>query len=595
VARLRYALIACAAFPCLMALSVAPARAADVPKAAVQGQDLPPDLRKALEVAVGTAKAAPASRLEARRRAEGAVADAVAVLRSEGYYDYEVTSDVSDGDPGRPFITVTPGKRYTIVNPHIQWVGTPPPAGAQGGGYSAIQLDTGAPARAPDIVGAEGRATASIQKLGYADAVTQPREVIVDHATDTVQPEYRIDAGDLVHLDGIDLRTRGRTNPAWVRQLSPWKEGSIYDPEAVAELERRLLDAGVYDSVTVSLAPKDHVNDLGNRPVVVSLAEKSGSLLELGASYATTEGAGVDAKLTNFNTLGLADTITTTFNFAQIEKKLGSELALPDWQVANDTLKLGSSVYREVTDAYDEDGVNLHTDITRRYAKTSFRTYGLSLDVTRTDQRAPQPEELDLVTLTALGALTWDHSDDALDPKHGWRFDGRAEPAYAIGDISQPYLRLQAQFSGYLPLTTSASTVIATRFKVGSIVGGSVDSIPAPNRFYSGGGGSVRGYPYQGVGPQLSDGTPIGGVSIFEASFELRQKLTQKWGVVAFLDAGGIGASAAPDFSNVSAGVGLGVRYNLGFGPIRVDLATPLNRQTNDPALQVYLSIGQSF
>lgn len=594
MARLRYGLKTCAAVTCLLAISATTA-AADEPKAAIQGTNLPPDLRKALELAVGESKAAPASRLEARRRAEGAVADAVAVLRSEGYYDYDVTADLTDGNPGKPFITVVPGKRFTLVDPHIKWLGIPPPEGAQGGGYSAIQLDPGDPARAPDIVGAEGRVSASIQKLGYADALTQPREVIVDHATQTVRPEYRIEAGALVHLDGIDLRTQGRTNPAWVRQLSPWKEGDIYDPDAVAELERRLLDAGVYDSVTVSLAPKDHVNDLGNRPVVVSLSEKSGALLELGAGYSTSEGGGFDAKLTNYNRLGRADTITTTFRLAQIEQKLESEVSLPDWRRANDTLKMGSGVFRELTDAYNEDGLNLHADLTRRYAKTSFRTYGLSLDVTRTDQKSPVVQTVNLVTVTALGALTWDKSDDPLDPKHGWRFDGRAEPTYSFGDITQPYLRVQVQASDYLPLTKSAGTLVAARLKIGSIIGGTVASIPAANRFYAGGGGSVRGYPYQGVGPQLADGTPQGGLSVFEASAELRQKIGAKWGVVGFIDAGGIGQSSVPDFSNVSVGVGLGVRYNLGFGPIRFDIATPLNRQVKDPSIQVYLSIGQSF
>jgi translocation and assembly module TamA len=591
VAGVRYAVIAIAS---LLAVCVTPAYGADELKATVQGT-LPADLRKAIETAIGQAKAAPASRLEARRRAEGAVNNVIAVLRSEGYYDYDVTADVTEGDPGKPFVTVTPGKRFTLINPHIKWLGTVPPNGAQGAGYSAIQLDAGQPARAGDIVGAEGRVSASIQKLGYADAITLPREVIVDHATDTVQPEYRIDAGQLVHLDGVDVRTEGRTNPAWVHQLAPWTEGAIYDPDAVAELEQRLLDAGVYDSVTVALAPQDHANDLGNRPVVVSLAEKSGSLLELGASYATIEGGGVDAKLTNFNMLGRADTITSTFRLAQIEQKLESEVSLADWRRANDTLKIGSSIYREITDAYDEDGVDLHADIIRRYSKTSFRTYGLSLDLTRTDQLAPTVETINLVTVTALAGLTWDHSDDPLDPHHGWRFDGKVEPTYAFGDINQPYLKLQAQFSDYLPLTATASTVIATRFKLGSLVGATLATVPAANRFYAGGGGSVRGYSYQGVGPQLIDGTPQGGQSLFEASVELRQKITQKWGVVAFLDAGGVGESAAPDFSNVSAGVGVGVRYNLGFGPIRVDLAVPLNPRSTDPAFQVYLSIGQSF
>jgi translocation and assembly module TamA len=138
---------------------------------------------------------------------------------------------------------------------------------------------------------------------------------------------------------------------------------------------------------------------------------------------------------------------------------------------------------------------------------------------------------------------------------------------------------------------------VAGRLHVGSILSsGSVEDIPASQRFYAGGGGSVRGFSYQGVGPKLSDNdTPEGGLALVEVSAELRQRLFGPWGVVAFVDAGSISIHEAPDFSNLSIGAGLGLRYALPFGPVRVDLATPVaNRQGASP-LQVYVSIGQSF
>jgi len=119
--------------------------------------------------------------------------------------------------------------------------------------------------------------------------------------------------------------------------------------------------------------------------------------------------------------------------------------------------------------------------------------------------------------------------------------------------------------------------------------------VPAQDRFYAGGGGSVRGYGYQEVGPRFTDNNPQGGISLFESSFEVRKRLTNQWGLVAFLDAGGVGEQVNPDFTRPKYGAGLGVRYNLGFGPIRFDVATPLNPDKGDPAIQVYLSIGQSF
>ena len=147
------------------------------------------------------------------------------------------------------------------------------------------------------------------------------------------------------------------------------------------------------------------------------------------------------------------------------------------------------------------------------------------------------------------------------------------------------------------PLTASGGTVIAAAAEGSSaIAGGDIPLVPAQDRFYAGGGGSVRGYAYQAVGPRYPDNTPQGGLSLVESSVELRQRITNNWAVAAFVDAGAVGKQVTPDFSHPEMGVGFGVRYNLGFGPIRFDLGTPL-----DPPLramrpiQVYLSIGQSF
>jgi len=109
---------------------------------------------------------------------------------------------------------------------------------------------------------------AQVAKLGYADAEAQPREVIVDHADRTVRPTFRIVAGPRVLLDGVTVEPAGRTNPAWVEGLAPWKPGEVYDPEDVAELERRLLDTGVFDSVSVSLQSADKATGDGRRPVL---------------------------------------------------------------------------------------------------------------------------------------------------------------------------------------------------------------------------------------------------------------------------------------------------------------------------------------
>ena len=600
MARLRYVLAASAA----LIVQLGPQLALAQPKAAIEGvRD--EDLRERIERAIGESDNAAQSRFEARRRAREAGEDAIAVLRSEGYYAYVVEADVADdeGDdtPPRGVVRIEPGPRFTLADPVVEWVGPPPEAAVAAAGQGAIDLEPGQAGRAPEVLAAEGRVVATIQQRGYADAQAQPREVVVDHADNTVQPTFHIAAGDLVRLNGLDIATEGRTNPRWVRRLAPWRPGERYDPDDVAELERRLLDTGVYDSVTVALQPKEKMTAEGLRPVLVSLADRPPRSIELGLGYSTDEGAGVDARWTRYNRLRRADTLQVTARLAQIEQRLEGRVILPHWRRPQRTLTLASAVFNEQTDAYDQTGLSASADLTRRYGKTSYLTYGAAIDFARTAEKVEVDnvtvtgEEFDTATFTLLGAFALDRSDDPLDPRRGWRLEARGEPTLVAGDVSLGYLRTVAQGSIYFPFGEEARTVAAGRLRLGAILGGDIPGVPAARRFYAGGGGSVRGYAYQAIGPRLPDNTPQGGLSLFEASAEIRHDLTERWGVVGFIDAGAVGTEATPTGDDYSLGAGIGVRYNLGFGPIRADIAIPLDKREGDPDFQIYLSIGQSF
>lgn len=579
---------------------------AQTPKAAVQGVS-DSELRDQIERAVGEAKSSPQTRFEARRRARDAAEDAIAALRTQGYYDYQVQPDVIDrdedggGEPPRAVLIITPGPRSRFAGAAIDWVGNEPLPEVAIAAEQAMALRRGAAGRAADVLAAEGRIVAAIQKRGYADAEPGIREVVVDHADHTVRPTFRIIAGERVMMDGVTVDPAGRTNPAWVASLAPWKPGDVFNPEQVAELERRLLDTGVYDSVSVSLQPGDKADAQGHRPVLVALTDRPMRTLEVSAGYSTSEGAGLDLRRTRYNRLGRADTTTYTLRLAELEQRFEARLALPHWRRAQQTLTMVAGVYNEQTDAYDAMGFLATGDITRRWGKTSYITGGLSLDASRSAEKTQinnaliKGAERDIVTASLLAALALDRSDDPLDPNRGWRVEARAEPTAAVGDLQAVYFRLQAQGSAYLPLDEDARTVLAGRLKVGSIVGAVLDDVAAPRRFYAGGGGSVRGYAWQAIGPRLVDNTPQGGLSVFEASFEVRQKLTDRWGVVAFIDGGAVGSDAYPQGDDFSAGAGIGVRYDLGFGPIRADIAIPLDKREGDASFQVYISIGQAF
>ena len=586
------------------------------PKAQVQG-DMDRALKAELQRAVGTSKARPASRVDARRRAREAGEAAIAVLRSEGYYDYTVEPDVGEGDAPTPILRVTPGPRSLIAKTELVWDGPPPDDATEAEAEKVAALAPGAPGRAADVLAAEGRVEAALRKHGYADAAVHPRQIVVDHQDHSLHPTFHFAAGALVRLDGLKVVSQGRTRKQWIAGLAPWKKGDVYDPVQVAKLEQRLRDAGVFNSVTVSLAPADEAVN-GLRPVIVSVGDRPPHTIEIGGgytsggypsqtgitevAYSTSEGAGVDAKWILYNRLGQADTITFTGRLAQIQQKLDAELDLPDWRRPDETLKVGADIFADDTPAFDDDGVGFRAAAQRHFTKTTYIGYGAAIDVVDTRENTAVNangiavgENLKLGIFSVLGQFALDRSNDPLDPTRGWRLQVQLEPTFITGDRTLTYLKLTTQASGYLPLNADSSTVLAARIKLGSIVGGSIPEVPADRRFFAGGGGSVRGFNYQGVGPQLSDGTPIGGDSLFESSFEVRQRVSGPWSVAAFVDAGSLGATAAPDFGHVEVGAGLGVRYDLGFGPIRLDIATPVTRRKGDPIAQLYISIGQSF
>jgi translocation and assembly module TamA len=573
----------------LMAFATA-ARSAERTAAVVGVEDRA--LREAIERAVGEEQGPAASRNEARRRARAAAQNAEALLRSEGYYASTIVPEIGEGDQPQAQVKIDPGPRFKLAAPAIEWIGPAPDAQTSEAAGGVLALTPGGPGRAADVIAAEGRASAILQARGYADAKIEPRNVIVDHADHSVKPTFKYSAGNLVRLDGLRIEGKSRTRPDWVSYLTPWKAGAVYRPDSVAELERRLLDTQVYDSVTVALSPEPTKDGL--RPVVVNLVDRPRRLLEVGAGYSTAEGADVDFRWSLFNRLRRGDTVTAEARYANIDSRLGLDVLLPHWRKPGRNLKLTGELFHQDTDAYIQTGAAIKADLTHRFgARTSYFTRGVSFVAAEVNDKHTGLVKIGVIS--ALAALALDRSDDPLNPRRGFKTDFRLEPTAIVGDENLVYLKAQAQASTYFAFGTHDDTVIAVRGRIGSILGGRIPQVPAAYRFFAGGGGSVRGYEYQGVGPRYADNTPQGGLSLIEASLELRRPLFGKFGGVAFLDAGSVARKMAPDFSNLSLAAGVGVRYDLGFAPIRFDIAVPMDQPKGALPFQIYISIGQSF
>ena len=565
-------------------------------KALVQGIDNRA-LREEVERAVGESREPATTRIEARRRARDAQDSAEQLLRSEGYYDYVIETDIAEGDHPQGVIKVTIGPRTKFGQININWLKDPPDEDSIKASFDALDLKRGAAARAADVLAGQGRVIATLEGRGYADASPEEPDVVVDHADNTMNPTFQIEPGRLVHMDGLVFTgPKGRTDIRFVKKLAPWKVGQVYSPKAIAELERRLLDTGVYDSVTVSLSPKPEVDTDAPRQVMVGIVERSKHTLDFSAGYSTSEGADFDVRWSDYNTFHRADTLTYEARLAQIDSRAGVEWSLPHFLSPGQTLKTTINYFRTVAPAYTEQGALLSEDLTRRFQTTSYFTRGVS--ITSSEVNDKETGKIRIVTLRAVGALSLDRSDNPLDPRKGWKLEAHITPTTIGGDEQITYVKTQAQITGYLPFDDSRNTVLAARLHVGSIMGGTIPAVPAADRFFAGGGGSVRGYEYQSIGPHYADNTPVGGLSLTEGSLELRRQFgNTPYGAVLFVDAGSIGSTISPDFSNISTAVGIGFRYHLNFAPIRADLAFPLQRPSgaSQQPFQIYLSIGQSF
>jgi translocation and assembly module TamA len=248
---------------------------------------------------------------------------------------------------------------------------------------------------------------------------------------------------------------------------------------------------------------------------------------------------------------------------------------------------------RERLEAYDRNAAvgSVLFELYRSEQLTLFA--GPTADIGASGPSGGSLTNYQLVGLTMGGRI--DRSDSLLDPAKGWRVNGALTPYYDFAD-SQPFTLLRVTGTTYWDVLGDRRSILAARTTFGSFLGANAQSVPIHMRFFAGGGGSVRGYDYQSIGPRdpVTD-KPIGGGSLFEASLEWRQRLWGDFGAVAFVDAGTVGTGSTPDFDEIRVGAGLGVRYYTAIGPIRADVALPLIKQAGSSGYGIYIGIGQSF
>ena len=327
------------------------------------------------------------------------------------------------------------------------------------------------------------------------------------------------------------------------------------------------------------------------------VAERPRRVIGFGADFNTSEGFGARVRWTHRNLFGRAESLHLQAEVGRIGKNRIGDLdydvnlryQAPDFLTRDQTLRAEVSGGRENPEAYRREAVAAFIGLDRRLSDTLEVSAGIKGERSKLDDFIDN-EPLDFVSLPA--GLRLDTSDDLLDPTSGYRVSLDLTPYF----VDRTFLHTSVAASAFHDVRENGELVLAGRVRLGSIAGEELLAVPSDKRFFSGGGGSVRGYAFQAIGPRAPDGRPRGGRSLFELGLEGRVRITDTIGAVPFLEGGQVFEEELPSFKeNLQFGAGLGLRYFTPIGPLRLDVAFPIDKREDDDAFQLYISIGQAF
>lgn len=570
------------------------------------------------DTAARTASALLADQAEPASGAAGLIAKArgdyrriLAALYSEGYYGGAVSiriggaeasslaPDVNLPDPVDVTIAVTTGPLFTFNDVAIV---NQAPLTADADDYVELPamrgFAAGQVARSSVILAAEQLALAAWREQGYAKAEITGRDVVADHASRTVDARITVNPGRLAYFGPVTVTGTEAMNPEFVRQQTGLVIGQEYDPDEITRAQKRLDRLEVFRAARFEAASE--IGSDGILPYQLVVDELPGRRFGAGATYSTVDGLGLEGYHLWRNLFGQAErlrldarvaSIAWPVNTAEFDYFLGGAFTKPGFLSPDTDLVAVVSAERTIHPNYTE------TSAAGRLGLTHFFSDELTFEGGASFKRARFEDGFgtrDFSTVGVYAGATYDGRDSTVDPTEGFYASGMVEPFYDLR-FGKAGARIVIEGRTYFGFSEDDAFVLAGRIKGGALVGPDLSEIPPDKLFFAGGGGSVRGYGFKSIGVDNGTGLVTGGRYLLEGSLEARAKVTEDIGIVGFIDGGYVAADHFPGLDDLRLGVGVGARYYTGLGPLRLDLAVPLNKRANDPDYAIYAGIGQAF
>lgn len=601
--------------------------------AAPAGSDLS-DKMRALSSLEQLRSDPPDSLLGLERRARGDVETAIKLLHSQGYYDG--TADFSldtTGKTVRVRLHLSPGPRYVLGRASVRYEPAPVvPAALKHGqrrapysGWGALWGDEareatppprfpdtlrgvtpGKPVTAEQMLEAVEKLPERLRRRGYPLARVSGQRYFLDREARTLHAEIVVDTGPPALLGGIEVEGNKEVSAAYIRERAPWKAGTEpWDERRVQDYVDELRGLGLFATVrrrVIKDMPPPREDGMVVLPVKLVVREGPPRSVSATARYETDSGMGVEGEWEHRNFLGHGEKLVLSLPITPEKQGLRASFEKPAFLDRDQKLVGEASALQEFTEAYDRRGLRVGAGIERRLSPYWWVGMGASSDsgALTEDDRVNEPYSF----LGPHLRVVRDSRNNKINPKRGSLLDVTARPIFGYYDGFFTALGTEVEASAYYaPFRKGPhqgfiddKLVLAARVRGGSLAGAEMNNLPSTLRYYAGGAGSVRGYAYQAIGPRNDKNDPSGGRSYQIINLEARYKITDEIGLVPFLDGGMVYEDTLPRiFGDMRWGAGLGLRYYTPIGPVRLDVATPLNGRSDDAPLQLYISIGQSF
>src|SRR5690606_22338181 len=440
-----------------------------------------------------------------------------------------------------------------------------------------------------------GRPLASVE--GGADVDVRTREARIT---------WRVAPGPQVRFGPVGVEGLTRTDESLVRREIAIEEGDVYSLSALRETRTNIQALRIFGSVIVRPLPeRAHAGADPQEvtwPIEVSLQERAPRSVRLGVGWGTDDHLRLQAGYEHRNWLGGARHLDARLRWSSLERGAQATLTQPHWLARGQSLLIDNRLAIERTPAYDAERLRGELRVARGFGERWSGSVGWAYSwsavgdaSSRASNFLDDPERR-VFLHGPRATLRRSTVENPLDARDGSR----------VELVVTPWLPGLGSDVGFAAIETNAAAfepvgpvVLAGRLRLGTLQpygGSSADEVPLPERFYSGGGSSVRGFSYWRLGPRQAGGQPIGGASVIEASAELRFPIRGPLGGVAFVDAGQVDLDPwgwEPDELTYSLGAGL--RFSTPLGPIRLDIAHPLNAPDDAGTTWFHFSIGQAF